>query len=171
MQARYCFRSSEVAWMTIRTSTKTVSFRRPFWLKGVDRLLPPADYRVVTDEELIEGLSFSAYHRVSTVIFVPAPSGSAIEMVTIDPLDLEAALERDAARPPPANELGKRVPVTKDRNCSLAFCPFVGPSPHAIQPSSLALSLASFQAARNSDTVIANCGTTRSMQRSQRREI
>jgi hypothetical protein len=94
--------------MTIRTSTKIITFRRPFWLKGVDRLLPPADYRVVTDEELIEGLSFSAYHRVSTAIFVPAPSGSAIEMVTIDPLDLEAALERDAAGPPPANELGER---------------------------------------------------------------
>jgi hypothetical protein len=94
--------------MTIRTSTKTVTFRRPFWLKGVDRLLPPADYRVVTDEELIEGLSFSAYHRASTAIFVPAPSGSAIEMVTIDPLDLEAALEQDAASPSPANESGER---------------------------------------------------------------
>ncbi|HJY08749.1 MAG TPA: hypothetical protein VJ323_20690 [Bryobacteraceae bacterium] len=94
--------------MTIRTSTKTVTFRRPFWLKGVDRLLPPADYRVVTDEELIEGLSFSAYHRVSTAIFVPAPSGSAIEMVTNDPLDLEAALEQDAPGPPLANELRGR---------------------------------------------------------------
>jgi hypothetical protein len=93
--------------MTIRTSTKTVTFMRPFWLKGVDRLLPPADYRVVTDEELIEGLSFPAYHRISTAIFVPAPSGSAIEMVTIDPLDLEAALEQDAAGQPPANELGE----------------------------------------------------------------
>jgi hypothetical protein len=51
-------------------------------LKGVDRVLPPADYRVVTDEELIEGLSFVAYRRVSTVIFVPAPSGAAVEMVT-----------------------------------------------------------------------------------------
>jgi hypothetical protein len=53
--------------MTMRTTSKTVTFHRPFWLKGVDRLLPPADYRVVTDEELIEGLSFPAYHRVSTV--------------------------------------------------------------------------------------------------------
>ena len=68
--------------MTMRTTSKTVTFHRPFWLKGVDRLLPPADYRVVTDEELIEGLSFLAYHRVSTVIFVPGPSGSAVEMVT-----------------------------------------------------------------------------------------
>ena len=46
--------------MTMRTSSKTVTFRRPFRLKGVDRMLPPADYRVVTDEELIEGLSFPA---------------------------------------------------------------------------------------------------------------
>ena len=88
-----------------RTIRRTIAFRRPFYLTGVDRLLPPGDYDVVTDEELIEGSSFSAYHRVSTAIFVPAPSGSAIEMVTIDPLDLEAALERDAASPPPANEL------------------------------------------------------------------
>jgi hypothetical protein len=83
--------------MTIRTRSKTVTFHHPFWLKAVGRALPHGDYRVVTDEELIEGVSFPAYHRVSTVIFVPAPSGSAIEMVTIDPADLAAALERDAA--------------------------------------------------------------------------
>ena len=94
--------------MTMRTIRRTITFLRPFYLKGVDRLLPPRDYDVVTDEELIEGLSFSAYHRVSTAIFVPAPSGSAIEMVTIDPLDLEAALEQDAASPSPANESGER---------------------------------------------------------------
>jgi hypothetical protein len=104
--------------MTIRTIRRTIAFRRPFYLKGVDRLLPPGDYSVVTDEELIEGLSFSAYHRISTAIFVPAPSGSAIEMVTIDPLDLEAALEQDAASPRPTNWAS--VPVAKDRVCSLA---------------------------------------------------
>ena len=70
--------------MTIRTTSKTITFNRPFCLKGVDRLLPAGDYRVVTDEELIEGLSFPAYHRISTVIFVPAQSGSAVEMVTIE---------------------------------------------------------------------------------------
>jgi hypothetical protein len=61
--------------MTMRTTAKTVTFHRPFSLKGVDRLLPPADYRVVTDEELIEERSFSAYRRVATLIFVPGPSG------------------------------------------------------------------------------------------------
>ena len=86
--------------MTMRTTNKSVTFHRPFYLKGVDRLLPPADYRVMTDEELIEGLSFSAYHRVSTIIFVPGPSGCAVEMVTIDPLDLQAAQEQDEKASP-----------------------------------------------------------------------
>jgi hypothetical protein len=83
--------------MTIRTIRRTIAFRRPFYLKGVDRLLPPADYRVMTDEELIDGLSFSAYRRVSTAIFVPAESGCAVEMVIIDPADLQAAQDHDLA--------------------------------------------------------------------------
>ncbi|HET7439160.1 MAG TPA: hypothetical protein VFJ56_06640 [Nitrospira sp.] len=70
-------------------------------MKGVDRILPAGDYRVVTDEELIEGLSFPAYRRVATMIFLPAQPhrASSIEMVTIDPLDLQAVQDRDAAEP------------------------------------------------------------------------
>ena len=84
--------------MTTRTSNRTVTFARPFLLKGIDRTLPPGDYRVVTDEESIEELSFSVYRRVATMIFVPADSrqASSVEMVTIDPLDLQAAQDRDA---------------------------------------------------------------------------
>jgi hypothetical protein len=82
--------------MTLRTTDKIVTFHRAFRLKGVDRLLPPADYRVVTDEERIEGLSFDAYRRVATVIFVPGPSGRGVEMVTIEPADLQAAQDEDA---------------------------------------------------------------------------
>lgn len=82
-----------------RSQSKTVVFSKPFLLKGVDRVLCAGDYRVVTDEELIEGISFPVYRRISTVIFVPgsAHRASSIEMVTIDPLDLQAALDRDAA--------------------------------------------------------------------------
>jgi hypothetical protein len=82
--------------MTTRTTEKIITFHRPFCLEGVDGVLPPADYRVVTDEEVIEGLSFVAYHRIATSIFLPAPSGSAVEMVPIDPMDLQAAQDRDA---------------------------------------------------------------------------
>jgi hypothetical protein len=85
--------------MNTRTSRTIVSFKFPFFLKGVDRVLAPGNYPVVTDEELIEGLSFPVYRRVSTMILVPAQfhRASSTEMLTIDPLDLQAAQERDAA--------------------------------------------------------------------------
>ena len=83
--------------MIARSLNKTAVFNRPFLLKGIDRTLPAGSYRVVTDEELIDGISFPAYRRVATMIFVPAaPGTSSVEMVTIDPLDLQAALDRDA---------------------------------------------------------------------------
>jgi hypothetical protein len=64
----------------------------------VNRTLPPGEYRVVTDEQLMEKLSFPVYRRVSTMIFVPGKSGtSSTEMVTIDPRDLQAAQDRDKA--------------------------------------------------------------------------
>jgi hypothetical protein len=87
--------------MIARTRSKTVVFARPFLLKGVDRILPAGAYRVVTDEDLIEGLSFPVYRRISTMIFVPAQSHSAssVEMVTVDPMDLQAAQDRDAGAP------------------------------------------------------------------------
>jgi len=84
--------------MTIRTSGKTVSFARPFLLKGVDRVLAAGQYKVITDEELIEELSFPVYRRVATMIFVPADSqnSSSVEMLAIDPRDLQDAQDRDA---------------------------------------------------------------------------
>jgi hypothetical protein len=87
--------------MITRTFSKTVVFTKPFLLKGVDRILPAGDYRVVTDEELVEGLSFPVYRRVSPMIFLPAQSHPtlSVEMVTIDPIDLKAAQDRDAAAP------------------------------------------------------------------------
>jgi hypothetical protein len=81
--------------MTIRTTSKMVTFARPFTLRGLDRILPAGDYRVLTDEELIEELSFPVYRRVATMIFVPTTSASTVEMVTIDPQDLQAAQELD----------------------------------------------------------------------------
>jgi hypothetical protein len=81
-----------------RSLSKSIIFTKPFSLKGIDRVLSAGEYRVVTDEELIEGISFPVYRRVATMIFVPGTPGTAsIEMVTIDPFELQAALERDAA--------------------------------------------------------------------------
>ena len=44
--------------MTVRTRDRTWAFSNPFSLKGVDRRLSAGNYRVTTDEELIESLSF-----------------------------------------------------------------------------------------------------------------
>jgi hypothetical protein len=57
---------------------------------------------VATDEELIQELSFPVYRRIATMIFVPAESqqASSVEMVAIDPRDLQEALDRDAATQP-----------------------------------------------------------------------
>ncbi len=82
--------------MITRTNRKTVTFGHPFALDGVDRILPAGSYDVVTDEELIEGLSFPVYHRLATIMLVPTRSASSVEMVNVDPRSLVAAEDRDA---------------------------------------------------------------------------
>jgi hypothetical protein len=81
--------------MLTRTREKTWTFAKPFSLKGVDRVLPAGSYRVTTDEELIEGLSFPVYRRVATMIFVPGHNSSSTEMLTIDPTELDDAKARE----------------------------------------------------------------------------
>jgi hypothetical protein len=82
-----------------RTSTRSVTFTRPFLLSGAERILPPGSYTVETDEELLEELSFPAYRRTRTLIMLPARhAGSGVtQVLDVDPLELEVALERDGA--------------------------------------------------------------------------
>jgi hypothetical protein len=84
--------------MTTRTTTRTVTFSRPFTLSGIDGIQPAGSYVVETDEEPIQELSFSAYRRIATLLLLPSRPGSTIlaQIATIDPLELKAALERDA---------------------------------------------------------------------------
>jgi len=91
--------------MLTRTHRETVTFHGPFTLEGVSRPLPAGRYEVVTDEELIEGLSFPVYRRVATTMLVPAQfyQGS-VEMLTVDPLNLAAAKDRDTVAT--ANKVG-----------------------------------------------------------------
>ena len=87
--------------MTIRSRTETITFKHPFQIRGVDRLLPAGAYEVVTDEEMIEGLSFAAFRRVATMIMVPAAAsrGSTMEMISIGSVDLSDAQRIDASAP------------------------------------------------------------------------
>lgn len=85
--------------MLTRTNRETVTFHRAFSLEGVGRLLPAGSYEVVTDEELIEGLSFPVYRRVATMLIAPTQSlqERSVEMLTVDPRELAAAKDRDTA--------------------------------------------------------------------------
>ena len=83
--------------MYTRSKEVTISFAHPFLVKGIGRILPPGDYRIVTDEEMIEGLSFPVFRRVATMMMVPAQNRGSIEMVVVDPHELDAAQARDGA--------------------------------------------------------------------------
>ena len=87
--------------VTTRSRRETVHFKHPFRIKGVDRLLPAGAYEVVTDEEMIEGLSFPCFRRVATMIMVPGASSniSSMEMISISSVDLSDAQCNDASAP------------------------------------------------------------------------
>jgi hypothetical protein len=85
--------------MTSRTSSKIVTFSHPFMLSGIGGIQPAGTYTVETEEELIQELSFPAYRRTATLMFLLQPgSGTLAQIATIDPLELEVALERDAIK-------------------------------------------------------------------------
>ena len=98
--------------MTRRTTVKTVTFIRPFTLRGgMDEELPAGPYTVETDEELIEPLSFVAYRCMASRMHMPLPLGEfgPVQMVLIDPDELS---EAEGAADSPDGTAGK------DRSCS-----------------------------------------------------
>jgi hypothetical protein len=87
--------------MTIRTTSRTVTFTRPFLLKGVVEEQPAGIYIVETDEEPLATASVEAYRRIATLLRLPGRPGSLVlgQVVDIDPAELAEALEKDAAAP------------------------------------------------------------------------
>jgi len=77
----------------------TVTFRRPFVLGLPDEVLPAGVYHVEIDEELLEGVSFPVYRRMSAQIDLPPDPRhpGRTQTLIIEPKDLEAALQRDRA--------------------------------------------------------------------------
>ncbi|MBM6584368.1 hypothetical protein ILT44_29675 [Microvirga sp. BT689] len=77
----------------MRTTRESITFDHPFLLMAVDKLQPAGTYTVDIDEELIEGLSFLAYRRVATTIYLPLVQGNkgSVQAVRVDPQELTAA--------------------------------------------------------------------------------
>lgn len=84
--------------MPNRTRSEDVVFKRPFLLKGWAEPHPAGTYAVETEEELIEGLSFPAYRRVSTTLTRrPNRAGALVQAIPIDPKELAKARAADGA--------------------------------------------------------------------------
>jgi len=81
-------------------------------LGELEEVQPAGAYTVETDEELLEGLSFPAYRRVSTLIRLHAKPGrpGIVQTLYINPKELDEALMRDQA---PADMLFDRDAIQK----------------------------------------------------------
>ena len=88
--------------MAGRTTRRSVTFSQPFSLANIDGIQPAGTYRVQTVDVSIDDLSFLAYRRVSTTIELPSVGTASLRrrVMTIDPVELEAALTRDRADNP-----------------------------------------------------------------------
>lgn len=85
--------------MSDRISHSTAIFSHPFVLPGMDGVQQPGLYDIETIEAELGLASASAYRRISTTI-TPRAGGTLSrprQMSVIEPSDLAAALERDAA--------------------------------------------------------------------------
>lgn len=84
--------------MMERTAESEITFRHPFVLSCLVAPLEAGTYRLVVDEELIEGLSFSAYRRVATHLEIPALAVAAVtrQFLQVSAAEIESALLKDA---------------------------------------------------------------------------
>jgi len=81
--------------MTIQSSILHLTFVHPFNLAGYPQTFPAGSYDVLTEYELLYGLSFQAHRRVSTFLRVEGRAGMT-ELLPTTENDLEVALARDS---------------------------------------------------------------------------
>jgi hypothetical protein len=81
-----------------RTTETEITFAHPFVLSSLIVPLEAGTYRLIVDEEEIEGLSFSAFRRTSTQLEIPSIT-TAIgtrQRLRVHYQDIETALAKDA---------------------------------------------------------------------------
>lgn len=83
----------------MRMTKESVTFDYPFSFAGLDGVQPAGTYKVVTEEEELPNLSFVAWRRVATLMYLPAVGTASAkeQVITIDPKDLSTAVARDKA--------------------------------------------------------------------------
>ncbi len=89
--------------METRTTSRDVTFRHPFRLRGIDGDQRPGTYTMSVEEEQLDMLSFTGWRQVATTLQVH--TGAATEYFAVDSQELRAALLQDSRQsndPPPA---------------------------------------------------------------------
>jgi len=84
--------------MVERTTESEIAFMHPFTLNALVGPQPAGTYRLIVDDELIEGLSFTAYKRVATHLEIPAISIATgkRQFLQVTQSDIDHALELDS---------------------------------------------------------------------------
>jgi hypothetical protein len=84
--------------MAERSTETEITFKHAFILSCLVRPLAAGTYRVTTDEEEIEGLSFSAYRRTATLLHIPSieASSNTRQHIQVNRAELDAAHLKDA---------------------------------------------------------------------------
>jgi hypothetical protein len=98
--------------MTVRTTSRTVTFVHPFNLSGTGEVQPAGTYTVETDEELLQASSIPAYRRIATLLRLERTTGTVLtQIVETNPVELAGALARDAQpdETAPQQAFGKAV--------------------------------------------------------------
>lgn len=92
----------------MRTHRKSVRLAEPFTLKGVGEQLPPGTYEIVTDEEQIPSILFTAWRRTQTRLRLPSLERDIglEQYVTIDPQELDNVLKSQTAAGHAASNIG-----------------------------------------------------------------
>lgn len=79
--------------MAERRTRSTVTFASPFKLKELDEVQPAGTYDVDTIEQMVEGNDRTVYVRTATLLYIR--SAGMTRTVTVDPKELQEAVERD----------------------------------------------------------------------------
>ncbi|WP_144579318.1 hypothetical protein [Agrobacterium sp. DE0009] len=84
--------------MKERKTYTEITFVNPFVLQGLVTPLEAGTYRLVVDEQFVEGLSFPSYQPVATHLEIPAVSAQLVtrQFLQVSADEIEEALKKDA---------------------------------------------------------------------------
>lgn len=96
--------------MQTRTTSKQVTFTKPFQLAGFDHVQVPGTYTLNLEEEQLDTHSFMGWRQTAATLLLT--HGGSTEYIPIDMRELQDALVRDSgqtADPAPASMAARRL--------------------------------------------------------------